>query len=66
MPSLFSNINCYSHWYGTFEPASSQFVKKQSVLTTKPLEDREFQFVYLCSLLSNFQFIRQQNDSKLQ
>ena len=28
------------------------------VLTTKPLEDREFQFVYTCSLLSNVQFIR--------
>ena len=27
------------------------------VLTTKPLEAREFQFVYLCSLLSNTQFI---------
>ena len=31
------------------------------VLTTKPLEDRKFQFVYICSLLSNKQFIRKQN-----
>ena len=35
------------------------------VLTTKPLESREFQFVYLCSLLSNTPFIRKQNGSKL-
>ena len=27
-------------------------------LTTKPLNDREFQFAYICSLLSNTQFIR--------
>ena len=30
------------------------------------LEEREFQFVYLCSLLSNTLFIRRQNGSKLQ
>ena len=29
----------------------------QGLLPTKPLEDREFQFVYLYSLLSNTQFI---------
>ena len=32
----------------------------------KPLEDREFQFVYTCSLLSLFWFIRKLNGSKLQ
>ena len=36
------------------------------VLATKPLEDREFQFVYLLSLLSNKQYIWKQNDLKLQ
>ena len=36
------------------------------VLTTKLLEDREFQFVYISSLLSNTQFIKKQNVSKLQ
>ena len=36
------------------------------VLTTKPLEAREFQFVYTCSLLSNAHFIRKQNGPKLQ
>ena len=36
------------------------------VLKTKPLEDREFQFVYIFSLLNNIQFIRKQNDLKLQ
>ena len=30
------------------------------VLTTKLLEDREIQFVYRCSLLSNTEFIRKQ------
>ena len=35
----------------------------QGVLTTKPLEDREFQFFYICSLLSNAHFIRKQNGS---
>ena len=32
----------------------------------KPLEDREFQFVYIYSLLRKTQFIRGQNGSKLQ
>jgi len=36
------------------------------VLTTKPLEDRKFQFVNLCSLFSNTLFIRKQNIPKLQ
>ena len=36
------------------------------VLTTKPLEYKEFQFVYICSLLSNTQLIGKQNVSKLQ
>ena len=36
------------------------------VLTTQPLKNREFQFVYLCSLLSSTPFIRKQNGSKLQ
>ena len=35
------------------------------VLTTKPLEERKFQSVYICSLLSNTQFIRKQNGLKL-
>ena len=33
---------------------------------TKPLEDREFQFGYICSLLSNTQFITNKNGSKFQ
>ena len=36
------------------------------VLTTKPSEDRVFQFVYICFLLSNSQFIMEHNGSKLQ
>ena len=36
------------------------------VLITKLLKDREFQFVYICSLLSTTQFIMKQNGSKLQ
>ena len=36
------------------------------VLTTKPLEDRKFQFFYIHSLFSNTQFIRKQNGLKLQ
>ena len=36
------------------------------VLTTKPFENREFQFVDICSLLSNTQFLRKQNGLKLQ
>ena len=32
----------------------------------KPFEDREFQFVYIYSLLHKTQFIRGQNGSKLQ
>ena len=35
-------------------------------MPTKPLEDREFQFVYLYSLLSNTQFITCHKFSKLQ
>ena len=35
------------------------------VLTTKPLGNREFQSVYLCSLLSNTPFLRKQNGIKL-
>ena len=33
------------------------------VLTTKPSKDREFQFVYICSLLSNKQLVRKENCS---
>ena len=36
------------------------------VLTRKPLEAKEFKFIYLCSLSSNTLFIRKQNDFKLQ
>ena len=36
------------------------------VFTTRPLEDREFQFVYICSLISNTEFIREQKGSKWQ
>ena len=42
-------------------------VNYQGVLTTKMLEDREFQFsIYICSFLSNKEFIRKQNVSRLQ
>ena len=34
-----------------------QKVIYQGALTTKPIEDREFQFVYTCSILRNAQFI---------
>ena len=40
-----------------------QKVIYQGVLTTKPFENREFQFVYICSLFSST--MRQQNGSKL-
>ena len=40
------------------------FIK--GVLTTKSLEDRKFQFVYMCSFLSNTHFTRKQNGSKWQ
>ena len=33
-------------------------------MTTKPLEDKEFQIVYICSLLSNTQFTMKQNGAK--
>ena len=36
------------------------------VLTTKLLKDRKFQFVYICSLLSNKPFKRKHKFSKLQ
>ena len=35
------------------------------VLTRKPLKDMEFQFIYVCSLLSNTKFVNKQNGSKL-
>ena len=35
--------------------------KKLMGIDKKPLGDREFQFVYVCFLLSNTQFIMQQN-----
>ena len=37
-----------------------------SVLTTNPLEEREFQVVYIFTLLGNTDFKRKQNGSKLQ
>ena len=41
-------------------------LKGAYLLTRKPLEDREFQFVYICSLFGKTQFIGKQNGSKLQ
>ena len=35
-------------------------------MATKPLKEREFQFVYICSLLSNTRFLRKLNGPKLQ
>ena len=40
--------------------------KRNTTYKIHTLEDREFQFVYLCSLLSNKQFLTVQNGSKFQ
>ena len=39
---------------------------EQGYLLRSIITKRKFQFVYICSLLSNTQFIRKQNGPKLQ
>ena len=54
----------YLSWYEITRMKSRFFFKGE--MTTNPWDDRESQFVYVCSLLSNTQFIRKQNGSKWQ
>ena len=55
-------IHKYLFWYEIARMKSRVFKRGND----NPWEDRESQFVYVCSLLSNAQFIRKQNCSKWQ